>query len=129
MTHFEIDSIFNIQSQKEFESIALKVFEFQYQNNSVYKTFCDYLKRNPETVKEVSTIPFLPIQFFKSKKIISTNATPEIIFKSSGTTGSVTSNHFVTDTTIYQKSYVKGFNYFYGPTKKLLYFGFITILS
>ena len=117
MTHFEIDSIFNIQSQKEFESIALKVFEFQYQNNSVYKTFCDYLKRNPETVKEVSTIPFLPIQFFKSKKIISTNATPEIIFKSSGTTGSVTSNHFVTDTTIYQKSYVKGFNYFYGSIK------------
>ena len=118
MTNFEIDSIFNIQSKKEFESIALKVFEFQYQNNSVYKTFCDYLKRDPNTVKEVSNIPFLPIQFFKSKKIIATNSTPEIIFKSSGTTGASVSRHFVTATSIYEKSYTKGFQYFYGLIEK-----------
>lgn len=117
MKHFEIDSIFDIQSQKEFESLALKVFEFQYQNNKVYKTFCDHLKRSPSTVKEVSNIPFLPIQFFKSKKVLSTNAIPKITFESSGTTGLVTSKHFVTDTSIYEKSYLKSFELFYGAIK------------
>lgn len=35
-------------------------------------------------------------------------------FSSSGTTGSVTSKHLVTDLSIYEESYLKGFQHFYG---------------
>ncbi len=114
MKHFEVDAIFNIQSQDEFDSLALQTFKFQYYNNTVYQTFCNHLKRNPYNIKEVSEIPFLPIQFFKSKKIVATKSSAEVIFKSSGTTGTETSKHFVSDTSIYEKSYLKGFKYFYG---------------
>ena len=115
MTNFEIDTIFDIQSQKEFESIALKTFKFQYENNAVYQSFCNHLKRNPESVKGIAEIPFLPIQFFKSKQVLATKNSPKIIFESSGTTGASTSKHYVTDLDIYRKSYLKGFQHFYGP--------------
>jgi phenylacetate-coenzyme A ligase PaaK-like adenylate-forming protein len=36
------------------------------------------------------------------------------IFTSSGTTGQSTSKHYVTDIELYKKSYLKGFEYFYG---------------
>jgi phenylacetate-coenzyme A ligase PaaK-like adenylate-forming protein len=117
MATFEIDTIFDIQSQTKFDSLALQAFKFQYCNNAVYQTFCDHLKRNPENVKEVAEIPFLPIQFFKTKEVVATKAAAKVVFESSGTTGAKTSKHYVTDTTIYEKSYLKGFQQFYGDIK------------
>ncbi len=117
MANFEIDTLFDIQSQKEFDSLALKTFKFQYRYNGVYHTFCEHLKRNEDSVQQVSDIPFLPIQFFKSKKILATKKNAEIVFESSGTTGAITSKHFITDTTIYKKSYLNGFKAFYGDVE------------
>jgi phenylacetate-coenzyme A ligase PaaK-like adenylate-forming protein len=106
--------IFTISSQKQFEKIALKVFRYQYENNLVYKEFCDFLKINVQKVKSLEQIPFLPIQFFKSHKVVSSTNTVQETFTSSGTTGMVTSKHFVTDSTLYEESYRKGFSQFYG---------------
>jgi len=50
--------------------------------------------------------------------VISSLAEVEEVFSSSGTTGSVTSQHFVTDISLYEESYLKGFNYFYGDIKE-----------
>jgi phenylacetate-coenzyme A ligase PaaK-like adenylate-forming protein len=106
--------LFTISSQKQFEKIALKIFRFQYQNNLVYQEFCDLMKTDVAQVKSLQQIPFLPIQFFKSHDVVSnTNAIQET-FTSSGTTGIVTSKHLVTDITLYQESYRKGFSQFYG---------------
>jgi phenylacetate-coenzyme A ligase PaaK-like adenylate-forming protein len=106
--------IFSITSQKEFHKIALKVFRYQFENNLVYKEFCVHLNKNPGNVKKILDIPFLPIQFFKSHQVVSTNHPNPIIFTSSGTTGSQTSRHFVADINLYEESYRKGFAYFYG---------------
>jgi phenylacetate-coenzyme A ligase PaaK-like adenylate-forming protein len=106
--------IFTISSQKQFEKIALKVFRFQYENNLVYQEFCDLLKTNPQKVKSLNQIPFLPIQFFKSHNVVSNNDQIQATFTSSGTTGSITSRHLVTDISIYEESYRKGFSQFYG---------------
>jgi phenylacetate-coenzyme A ligase PaaK-like adenylate-forming protein len=110
--------IFTISSQKQFEKIALKVFRYQYENNLVYKEFCDFMKTDVQKVKSLEQIPFLPIQFFKSHKVVSSNPeTSGLIqqtFTSSGTTGMLTSKHFVTDITLYEESYRKGFSQFYG---------------
>ncbi len=106
--------IFTISSQKQFEKTALKIFRFQYENNSVYKEFCDLLKTNPQKVKSLHQIPFLPIQFFKNREVVSNNNPVQTTFTSSGTTGAITSRHLVTDVSIYEESYRKGFSQFYG---------------
>jgi phenylacetate-coenzyme A ligase PaaK-like adenylate-forming protein len=106
--------IFNISTQKQFEKIALKVFRFQYENNLIYRQFCEFLKVEKGSVKSIQQIPFLPIQFFKTHKIISSADASQTIFTSSGTTGMVTSNHYVTDITLYEQSYRQAFSQFYG---------------
>ena len=106
--------IFTISTQKQFEKIALKTFRFQYENNLVYKEFCDLLQTNVSKVKSLSQIPFLPIQFFKSHQVVSNTNAIQQTFTSSGTTGMITSKHLVTDTSLYEESYQKGFSEFYG---------------
>jgi phenylacetate-coenzyme A ligase PaaK-like adenylate-forming protein len=106
--------LFQISNEAEFLATALETFRFQYSNNTVYQEFCDHLKATPEMVRNLKDIPFLPIQFFKNKKLISTTDFPEAIFTSSGTTGSITSKHLVTDIGLYEKSYLAAFNLFYG---------------
>lgn len=106
--------IFSIRSQKEFEKITLKVFRHQFENNKVYQDFCLLLKKDKSNVKTITDIPFLPIQFFKSHEIISSTNPIQETFTSSGTTGSITSKHLVTDITLYEQSFRNAFSQFYG---------------
>ena len=106
--------IFSISNHKQLEKMALKVFRYQHENNKVYRDFCDFLKVNSQEVKSLQQIPFLPIQFFKSHEVVSNTNRPEQIFTSSGTTGMVNSRHLVTDVSLYEESYRKGFSEFYG---------------
>jgi phenylacetate-coenzyme A ligase PaaK-like adenylate-forming protein len=106
--------IFSISSLKQFEKIALKVFRFQHGNNQVYREFCDHLNVMVTDVKSLQHIPFLPIQFFKSHEVVSNTNPVHEIFTSSGTTGTINSRHLVTDVSLYEESYRKGFSRFYG---------------
>ena len=107
-------AIFSISTLEEFESSALEVFRFQYEKNTTYRHFCKLLNKNPLQVTAVEQIPFLPIEFFKTQQIISDSKPAEIVFTSSGTTGKYTSKHPVTDLSIYESSFRKAFNCFYG---------------
>lgn len=111
-----IDSqrLFSISNDQEFIETTLEVFQFQYQNNLVYRQFCDLLKCAPTKVKSLEEIPFLPIEFFKSHEVVSSKDAPEIVFTSSGTTGHTTSRHLVPDLNLYRESFRRGFDYFYG---------------
>ncbi|WP_047247197.1 LuxE/PaaK family acyltransferase [Maribacter thermophilus] len=109
--------IFSIDSEKDFLSITMDTFLHQYSHNTVYRKYCDLLKVDPKKVNGLKDIPFLPIQFFKDHKIVSGTNTPEVTFTSSGTTGSTTSKHFVTDLSLYEESYLKAFTKFYGSPK------------
>lgn len=107
-------NIFNIKNQKQFEKVALKTFRYQYENNVVYRDFCNHLKTEIHKVKTLQQIPFLPIQFFKSHDVLSNTSPVEAIFTSSGTTGIVTSKHLVTSVSLYEESYGNAFSQFYG---------------
>ena len=107
-------SIFNIQNQQEFTALSLAVFKHQFKNNKVYRSFCDLLFVHPSSISTIEEIPFLPIQFFKSRKVLSSLDEIQETFTSSGTTGSVTSKHLVTNINLYKESYLKGFAHFYG---------------
>ncbi|MBO3115584.1 acyl transferase [Winogradskyella sp. DF17] len=109
--------IFNITSQSDFEQKALKIFKFQFENNRVYRSFCDLLYKHPSDIRTLKEIPFLPIQFFKSHRVISGRTTEEKVFTSSGTTGSATSKHYVSNLNLYIQSFTSGFEHFYGNVK------------
>ncbi len=108
------NKVFNIQSEKEFNEVALSVFKHQFKNNKIYRSFCDLLYIHPSDVTTIDKIPFLPIQFFKDKQVVSSNDEVQEVFTSSGTTGTSTSKHHVTDLSWYETSYLKGFKHFYG---------------
>lgn len=109
--------LFSISDQNQFEKLSLEIFKFQYENNRVYRKFSDLLKKDPGNISSTKEIPFLPIEFFKSKEIVSSSKMPEITFTSSGTTGMERSEHQVTDLSLYEKSFRKAFHHFYGDIK------------
>lgn len=111
-------AVFNIQSPTDFEESAIQTFSFQYKNNSVYQTFCNHLNKSPENVLKIEDVPFLPINFFKTHQILSSQNPAEKIFSSSGTTGAITSKHHITDLSVYEKSYLNGFGLFYGDIRQ-----------
>lgn len=98
-----------------FLEAALSVFRFQYQYNPVYRKWCDLTRVRPDEVKTLSSIPSLPVSFFKSHAVRTTDFTEERVFESSGTTGVQTSRHLIKDLGWYRKSFVKCFERFYGP--------------
>ena len=112
------NDLFNIQSEQQFTKNALNTFKHQFKNNKVYRSFCDLIYRHPSDVTKIEDIPFLPIQFFKTRKVLSSTEEIDEEFTSSGTTGSITSKHLVTDIALYEESYLRGFHHFYGDIKE-----------
>jgi phenylacetate-coenzyme A ligase PaaK-like adenylate-forming protein len=108
------DKIFKIKSSKDFEPLALEVFQYQAKNNDTYSKYLNHLGITTGSIHQLDQIPFLPIEFFKTDKIITGKDVPGKIFTSSGTTGTGTSKHYVIDISLYQESFTRTFQYFYG---------------
>ena len=109
--------IFNIKNQSSFNKYCLDIYHFQYRNNLVYKKFCNMICENPMNINEITKIPFLPISFFKTKKILSVDKF-EKVFYSSGTTTNSRSKHFISDLKLYEESFIKNFTHNYGELNK-----------
>ena len=91
----ELFTSFENITKATFNSQALKLFKFQYENNSIYRSYCDLINVDPSEVNEINKIPFLPIQFFKTHDLNFGKSPPQIKFESSGTTGQTPSIHNV----------------------------------
>lgn len=117
--------LFEIKSDEDFTRIAFLVFKYQYKRIPIYKSYCDLLKRTPEKITDIEQIPFLPIQFFKSHRIINESDQVDQVFSSSGTTGLATSKHFISDINLYIKSFLKGFDLAYPNWKKTTIIGLL----
>lgn len=111
---FTAEDIVSIQTTKEFHKIAMKIFRYQFEHNEVYQKYCSLVNRTPSNVKHLTEVPFLPIEFFKSKDILSSHLPIQTTFTSSGTTGQITSKHHVTDLSFYEQSFRNAFSHFYG---------------
>ncbi len=112
-----INKIFQLNSIHEFNAFALEIFQFQYKNNKIYQKYIDFSNFKIENINHYSKIPFLPIELFKNQKIICGDKIPDFFFESSGTSGIDKSKHYVFNLNIYEQSFLKGFNYFYGNIK------------
>ncbi len=119
------DNLFSIKSEEEFEKTALDLFQKQFKENKVYRTFCEHLQLKSEDVKTLVDIPFLPIQFFKTHEVKTGNFKPEVTFLSSGTTGQTQSKHQMKSLSLYQQSFTQTFQYFYGNIEDYLVLGLL----
>lgn len=108
------ERIFRPHTVESFNALALELFHRTLEFNPVYRDYTRALGIRPETITAVSSIPFLPIGFFKTHKVYASAAEPQKIFLSSGTTGMERSHHYLADTGLYLSSLLEGFRYFYG---------------
>jgi len=110
------DKIFRNHSKESFTDLALEVFHFQAKNNDVYKDYLQHLGVNAALITSTEDIPYLPIELFKSHEVICKPNNRVVTYTSSGTGGSQ-SKHIVHDLSIYEDSFIKGFEFFYGDIK------------
>ena len=108
-----------------FEDKALEVFQYQARQNEVYKSYLQFLKINPSLIQKVEQIPFLPIEFFKTHKVVSGNVPTQVIFESSGTTDQVRSKHHVADLDFYNQITEHIFEQFYGKLEDYDFFALL----
>ena len=112
-----IREIFAITNENSFENLALKIFKYQSLNNDIYKAYIDSLGLESEKIDGLNKIPFLPIEFFKNYKILSTLKEPVKVFESSRTSGSIPSKHYIIDLDLYEESLSACFSMFYEHPK------------
>jgi hypothetical protein len=120
MTSEFISRIFQIKDHSVFLDTVFKVFRYQAENNPVYSDFISRLGIKKESVKTPEEIPFLPVELFRSHKIITGINPAERIFESSGTTSSSNSRHYIVDSKLYEKSFLNCFRFFYGDPEDYL---------
>lgn len=101
------------KNPENFEELALTVFQYQYKYNAVYRAYCQAIHISEKKVKDLRSIPFLPIQFFKNKEIVCFNNAPEMVFTSSGT-GGTQSKHLVKHLGDYTLSFMAAWEHFFG---------------
>ena len=117
-------NIFDVHPET-FTGLALDVFRFQYEHNPLYRSYTDTLGIQPGDVRTLTDIPFLPVSFFKTHTVHTTEFTPQAVFESSGTTGTGGSRHDVKDLQLYTTSFTKGFELFYGTIREFCVIGLL----
>jgi phenylacetate-coenzyme A ligase PaaK-like adenylate-forming protein len=114
------DRIFSISGETEFREATLDVFSYQYEQNPVYREFINALGKDRSHVRSPGDLPYLPVGFFRNHKIITAGQQEQIIFESSGTTGTMPGKHYIADLAMYEQSFLRSFRHFYGEPSEFL---------
>ena len=112
------------ESSISFHAQAINCYKEQFKHNSIYRSFCDLTNRNPSDCESLVQIPFLPISFFKTHKVLTGTPHCSHIFESSGTRGA-TSSHHIADIQTYEQSFIDCFELFYGNPKQFAIIGLL----
>lgn len=122
---FEVNRIFNIDSQEQFRSCALELFRFQAKRCEPYRRYIELLGIDPTEVSRIEDIPFLPIELFKSCDVYCGDTAPEIIFTSSNTGSTVASRHLMASLETYREAFTRAFEQFYGRAEQWSIYGLL----
>jgi hypothetical protein len=114
------NKIFSIKNQTDFLQAAFEIFHYQSEKNAVYNDFISSLGKDHNEIRTLTGIPFLPVEFFRNQKVVTGNPEVEMIFESSGTTGTSPGRHFISDLSIYEESFLRTFTLFYGDPGTML---------
>ena len=114
--------IFQISNSNDFEKMAIELFNYQVSHNTFYKKYCDLINCSSSKVHHIEQIPFLPIEFFKTEKILCRNNSPNHFFLSSGTTSQKKSKHYIDCIKFYEKTISLCFENFWGKLNNYRFF-------
>lgn len=109
-------------SEAQFNALALAVFRYQFDQNRSYRSWCTALGWTEERVTALDTwwaIPAMPVEAFKWDDVktegLPQDANGELVFRTSGTTGSRPGVHTVRTPRLYAISAQRGFQRVFGP--------------
>lgn len=108
------EALFRISSPAEFEAAALTMFHHQAVKCAPYREYIERIGIDPERVKRLEEIPFLPISLFKHREVYCDVTPPEVVFTSSATTGMTPSRHPMASLSHYEAIFTEAFRRFYG---------------
>ncbi len=121
LIHNWASRIFSIRDQQTFRQIALEAFHYQYAHCEIYRRYAEGIGCHADKVKQLEEIPFLPIEFFKTQKVVSFKGKEECLFQSSGTTGMTTSKHYIYSLKLYRESFLNAFTQMIGNPKEYVF--------
>ncbi len=108
-------------NDENFEQYALSIYQYQWEHNSLYREYARAIGRQPAQVTQLIDIPFLPISFFKTHRVVSGSLLPELVFESSGTTGMEVSRHYIQDPDLYRTTFLHIFETCYGAPEDYVF--------
>lgn len=121
----DYDKIFGITDDEGFRRASLELFRFQAERCEPYARYISLLGIDPAAVTQTECIPFLPIEFFKTREIYCGLDAPEKIFTSSNTGGTEPSRHMMADLSLYERAFTEAFEHFYGPAEGWSIYGLL----
>jgi phenylacetate-coenzyme A ligase PaaK-like adenylate-forming protein len=119
-----VHRIYNI-NEKDFEGVAVDVWKYQFANNPTYRAYCTLLNISSGDIKGIQDIPYLPISTFKNHIIKTGDWSSEAVFRSSGTTGSIQSQHHVRDLDWYHRIAANGFRRHFKAFENAVWLGLL----
>ena len=119
------DNIFSISTADEFEAAALALFREQVQRCKPYGEYVELVGVDPNGVRRVENIPFMPIELFKLRDIYCGDSAPEKVFTSSSTTGQIPSRHLMHSLALYEQAFTTAFEQFYGAVEGWSIYGLL----
>ena len=110
----------------DFNSLAIDIFKYQAQHNTVYSRYLELLKTDVQSITQISQIPFLPVEAFKTNRVVTGNFAEEAIFKSSGTGDTNSrSQHYLKSLSWYHQITQKIYEQKLGPLSETKWFGLL----
>jgi len=113
MNFITAEKFISRHNELSFTDIALKLFRYHFEHNSVYSLFCKEQGVRPDQITNLQEIPFLPVSLFRTQKIMPQDVTGQFFFESSGTTGEMASKHYIAYPELYVRAFTEGFRLFY----------------
>lgn len=114
-------------SDREFNTLALKMFAYQHERNLPFQRFCQQRGKTPRTVKDWRDIPAVPISAFKN---LSLSCEPPQacarVFMTSGTTGGdLKGRHYHPSLDVYDRSMIANFRLRFMPDRERIQMGIL----
>jgi len=97
-----------------FDGLARDVFRHQFENNPLYRAYCERRGRTPVDVHGWLDVPSVPTDAFKAAPLVAGDpAQAVVVFRTSGTTGGASRRgaHYLIDTQLYRASLLAGFQH------------------
>ena len=99
-------------SDPEFDDLALSAFNVQFQQNPVYRRFCEGKNAVPTTVTSWQNVPMVPTTAFRYLDLVTgDHSSVQMVFRTSGTTSTTLApgRHLVSRPSLYHASLLSNF--------------------